>query len=134
MTDEQESTVAANSGGLKKLPGVLSFRRSMIISDGLFFSLFKDASRKPIQVVRHGIRGTQNLNITSTGGHESAKNAKDREVSNIQVTDSAKLAPSTSVLEVTFDLRFTNLNQALSSCAPNKDQTSEEIVTQLICL
>ena len=45
----------------KKLPGVLAFQRGVVISDALFFNVCED-SQTPVMVVRHGIRGTQNIN------------------------------------------------------------------------
>ena len=43
----------------KKLPGVLSFQRCVLLSDGLFYNLFDGGARQPLYVMRHGIRGTQ---------------------------------------------------------------------------
>ena len=45
----------------KKLPGVLAFQRGVVISDALFFNV-QEGSQTPVMVVRHGIRGTQNVN------------------------------------------------------------------------
>lgn len=53
---------------IKKLPGVLSFQRCVLLSDGLFYNLFDGGARQPLYVMRHGIRGTQNVNNGSKAG------------------------------------------------------------------
>jgi CRISPR-associated protein Csy3 len=116
------------SAVLKKLPSVLSFQRGMVVSDGLFFNQFSDGTVSPLHVVRHGIRGTQNINKKgSTKDGATAGSAKRQEVSNIQTTDTAKLAPGSVALQVRFDVRFINLNSALFACAPGKDDLAEDL-------
>lgn len=110
---------------IKKLPGVLSFQRCVLLSDGLFYNLFDGGARQPLYVMRHGIRGTQNVNNGSKAGQGTAGSV-GREVSNIQVTDSAKLADG-ATLEVDFDIRTLPLSQALYSCAPSQGETTEDI-------
>ena len=47
----------------KKLPGVLSFQRGLVISDAeLFNEIEGEYEAHPVYVIRHGIRGTQNVN------------------------------------------------------------------------
>jgi CRISPR-associated protein Csy3 len=111
---------------LKKLPGVLSFQRGTIVSDGAFYNVFADGQRTPLAVIRHGIRGTQNVNTFVNSEGSTAKTGR-REVSNIQVTDSAKLHPDSIALEVRFDLRFLDLAGALFACAPSKEDSQETI-------
>ncbi|HOE41251.1 MAG TPA: type I-F CRISPR-associated protein Csy3 [Rhodoferax sp.] len=112
----------------KKLPGVLSLQRGMILSDAMFYSLMPGGERAPLYVMRHGIRGTQNVNESkSDDAAASVAGAKGREVSNIQQTDSAKLAPEASALEVRFDVRFADLSGALFACAPSKSDTMDDI-------
>jgi CRISPR-associated protein Csy3 len=84
---------------IHKLPGVLAFQRAVVISD----AVFENTDGSPLPVIRHGIRGTQN--------QSSAK----KEVSNIQNTDSAKLAQDSSVLVAKFSLRALPLRKSLSS-------------------
>lgn len=104
------------------LPGVLSFQRCVVISDGLFWNLFPDGSRTPLHVVRHGIRGTQS--VANTGSKSSGATVKSsgRDVNNIQTTDTAKLDPSASALLITFAIRFLDVRDALFACAPGKEQ------------
>jgi CRISPR-associated protein Csy3 len=110
----------------KKLPGVLSFQRCVVVSDGLFYNEFDNGTeKKPLYIMRHGIRGTQNVNNGSKKGQAAAGSA-GREVSNIQVTDSAKLEKGAS-LGVDFGFRALPISQALFSCAASKGETSEDI-------
>ncbi len=111
----------------KKLPGVLSFQRCLLVTDGLFYNLFADERLSPLPVIRHGIRGTQNINKSSKKEESSAGSATREEVSNIQTTDSAKLDPMAEKLRVRFELRFLDLGHALFACAPSKDDNMEEL-------
>ena len=97
-----------------KVPSVFSFQRSMIVSAGAFFNEIEGRqAMPPVCVVRHGLRGTQNV---SEAG-DSAKGTKDRDVSNIQQTETAILDPRASALVVQFGLRMIDLDSALSACA-----------------
>lgn len=49
---------------MKKLPGVLSFQRCMFPTDALFYNLYSGKDKTALPVIRHGIRGTQNINKT----------------------------------------------------------------------
>ena len=112
----------------KRLPGVLSFQRGIVISDALFYNEIEGQYVPyPVQVVRHGIRGTQNINKTGDGETSTTAEAKRQEVSNIQTTDTAKLAPEADALVVTFSLRFLDFSQALVACAPGAKDTDQEI-------
>jgi hypothetical protein len=64
---------------LKKLPGVLSFQRGTLVTDGLFFNQFSDGKLAPLPVVRHGIRGTQNINKLEKSAGAGAATAKREE-------------------------------------------------------
>ena len=112
---------------MKKLPGVLSFQRCLVMTDGLFYSEMKDGSVVPLPVMRHGIRGTQNLNKASREGTETAASAKREEVSNIQTTDSAKTAAGAVAAQVRFSLRGVDVNKALFACAPGQKDDMKEI-------
>ena len=108
----------------KKLPGVLSFQRCVLLSDGLFYNAFPNGDKKPLYVMRHGIRGTQNVNRGSEAGQGTARSA-DRDARNIKITDSAKLADGAD-LEVDFGFRSIPLALALYSCAPSEIETTDE--------
>ena len=113
---------------LKKLPSVLSFQRCMVVSDGLFFNELADGSTAPLHVVRHGIRGTQNINKKGSSKEgATVASAKRQEVSNIQTTDSAKLQPGAVAMQVRFDVRFIDLDLALFACAPGKEDSVEDL-------
>ena len=113
---------------MKKLPGVLSFQRGIIVGDGLMYSLMADGREVPLHVMRHGIRGTQNVNNEKEGSEASTTaNAKGRKVANVQQTNSAKLHPDSDKLVVRFDLRTIDVQSALFSCAPGQGDDMSEI-------
>lgn len=95
---------AATAVTFKKLPGVVAITRGIVIGDATMFSELDDGSLKPLPVIRHGIRGTQNVDMD--GKDSTAGTTKRREVSNIQVTDSAKADPAAVALIVRFGIRF----------------------------
>lgn len=95
----------------KKLPGLLAFQRGHVVSDALMYSRMADGSEKPVPVIRHGIRGTQNIN-------EGAGNKKPtRDISNIQQTESAKVDVEAVALVVRFSLSMLDMGDALHSCS-----------------
>lgn len=94
----------------KKLPSNLSFQRLVIVSDGLFYNLHKDGGISPLTVIRHGLRGTQNIN-------GKKKNGAEAEVANVQITESAKSAADASAALVRFSMSFVPLSKAIFSCA-----------------
>ncbi|WP_018176612.1 type I-F CRISPR-associated protein Csy3 [Thioalkalivibrio sp. AKL8] len=102
---------------LKKIPGVTSFQRLAIVSDGVFFNLDADDVESPLEVIRHGIRGTQNVNKES---------AKARDVSNIQVTETARTRENANRFGVRFGLRFLPLRESLHSCAGDEAEAMRE--------
>jgi CRISPR-associated protein Csy3 len=122
----------------KKLPTVLSFQRGMLISDGLFFNQIEDGALTPLYVVRHGIRGTQNVSSgdlkKDNKTDKTSKDSVSRDVSNIQTTDSAKLDANAQALVVKFDVRFIDLRHLLFAVADDqKDKKADkdyDLVTQ----
>ncbi|ARQ46594.1 type I-F CRISPR-associated protein Csy3 [Oxalobacter formigenes] len=116
---------------MKKLPGVLSFQRCMFPTDALFYNLYSGKDKTALPVIRHGIRGTQNINKTwsEKATEATVASAKRDEVSNIQTTDSAKLDVSANALSVQFDLRFIDLSDALFACAAGKGDSMDDIKT-----
>lgn len=114
---------------MKKLPGSLSLQRASVISDGRMLSGFpQEANRpaEPLHVLYHGIRGTQNVAGDKEKG-AAIGNARGREVSNVQHTESAKLATGADHLVVEFEVRFLDLDHVLFACAPGKSDTMDEI-------
>lgn len=99
----------------KKLPGSLSLQRGTLISDAAFYHLHTDGTEDVLKVMYHGIRGTQNVAGNKSKG-AAVGNAIAREVSNIQMTESAKLLPNTKLL-VKWDLRFIDLQHILFAAA-----------------
>jgi CRISPR-associated protein Csy3 len=95
-----------------KLPGVLSFTRRINVTDCLFFSAMPSGALKPLQVTRSGLRGTQNINKKATGDRQ--------EVSNIQLTDTAKTDVEAQSLVVKMGISFYALQKGLNSCALSK--------------
>lgn len=112
---------------VKKLPGVLSFQRCLLVTDAVFFNLFADGRTSPLPVVRHGIRGTQNINKSGKKEDSTTATVKREEVSNIQTTDSAKLDPQAQKLRVSFEVRFIAVKDALFACAPGKEDAPEDL-------
>ena len=106
---------------LKKLPGVLAFNRGHVVTDGeMFNEIAGQFEAYPVEVVRHGIRGTQNVN-DGKGNEETAANGV-RNISNIQITETAKLESSADALIVRFGLSMLDMADSLDSCvAADKD-------------
>ena len=100
----------------KKLPSVFSFKRCHVISDALFTNV-EESGATPLLVSRHGIRGTQNV---ASGG-------KDRNVNNIQVTDTAKTSQDATAVEVAFNLSFLDLKHSLDACASSVEGAGREM-------
>lgn len=112
---------------MSKLPGVLSFQRCLLVTDGLFYNELGNGELSPVWVVRHGIRGTQNINKGSKEGQGASASAKREEVSNIQTTDSAKLDPGAVALQVRVNLRGMDVEKALFACAPGQNDSMDDL-------
>jgi CRISPR-associated protein Csy3 len=110
----------------KKLSGVLSFQRGIVITDALFYDEI-DGELIPLYVLRHGIRGTQNVNKKGKGETSTSGDAARENVSNIQTTDTAKTAPKSSAVIARFAIRFIDLKDALFACAPSKSDEDSMI-------
>lgn len=111
----------------KKLPGVLAFQRGLVMSDAeLFNEINGEYEANPVFVVRHGIRGTQNVNQEGSGDTATSGDSKQRKVSNVQQTDSAKLDGQADALIARFAIRFLDLHGALFACAPAKNDGKKE--------
>lgn len=115
-----------NAPEFKKLPGVLSFQRGLVITDAPFFNVLADG-QSPVMVVRHGIRGTQNVNKSGDAEKSTAAAAKRAEVSNIQTTDTAKLDEHAQALAVRFGLRCLDLENVLFACAPSSTDKDDDV-------
>ncbi|MBI3148086.1 MAG: type I-F CRISPR-associated protein Csy3 [Betaproteobacteria bacterium] len=100
----------------KALPGIFSVQRGMIISDAKMFSLVAKGGAEqvgyPIQVIRHGILGTQNVA------------GKDKDIKNPQRTESAKTDPDASGMAVRFSLSTITLDNAVFACDKNEFRES----------
>lgn len=102
----------------KKLPGVLSFQRLMNVSDGVMYNHFNSATRTPLEVIRHGVLGTQNVN------------GKETKINNIQTTESGKTVVEANGFEVEFHMWFTPLSKALFACASTNSDNRNETIQQ----
>lgn len=112
---------------LKKLPGVLAFQRGLVIADAeLFNEIDGEYESHPVYVVRHGIRGTQNVNKEGSEDTATSGDTKQRSVSNVQQTDSAKLDSRMEAMIARFSLRFLDLEGALFACAPGKSDGKKD--------
>lgn len=109
-----------------KLPGQLSFIRRVRPGFGMFYSAFEDGHVEPLNVVRIGIRGTQNVNKFDDAKKGTPSSAKRDEPANIQITDRAMLDPEAKCLRVQFDVRWLDISRALHSMAPGADFDRDE--------
>lgn len=109
------------SSVFKKLPGVLSLNRCVSVTDALFFNLHAGGRESPLNVTRSGLRGTQNIN-------KAAATSRD-EVSNIQVTDTAKTASDAIGLVVRMAVGYHALTGGLNACALSK-QDDESLLEE----
>jgi CRISPR-associated protein Csy3 len=101
------------------LPGVLSFQRGIIPSDAVMENIFEEEEPTPIKVIRHGIRGTQNVNKEG-----------EKDAGQIQITESAKTDPEAKGMAVTFSLKILPLEKLLHACASaqkDKEKTQDEV-------
>ncbi len=106
----------ATTQTFKKTPANFSFQRLLQTTDGAFFNEINGSFEgHPLQVIRHGIRGTQN---TENQG---------KDVSNIQQTESAKLDSSASALIVRFGMRLIGLEHGLFACIGDTPELSRQV-------
>ncbi len=107
---------------LSKLPGVLSFRRGHIVSDAEMFSLLKDGTEEPIPVIRHGVRATQNVNDGKGNDSQKVAAGGEREVSNIQTTETAKLNAEATALVIRFSLAMLDMSSCIDAVMAKGDR------------
>lgn len=106
-----------------KTPAILSFQRGIVVTDGAFFNLKNGQYEDfPLEVVRHGIRGTQNVSSAA----DTAKGGT-RDPSNIQQTESAKTDHDADGFVVTFGLRMIDLSSTLFACAAEKVEITNAV-------
>jgi CRISPR-associated protein Csy3 len=109
---------------MAKIPAVTSFTRAFVITDGIMLNILPDGSSSPVRIIRHGIRGTQNI-----FGDEISKK---HEPVNIQETDTAKLSGDAIGLKVNFEFRVLPLTQSLESCSDAQPERSSEFRKSVI--
>jgi CRISPR-associated protein Csy3 len=93
-----------------KIPGVLSFQRGTIVTDGTLASIVPRESEErlvPIKVIRHGIRGINN----------NPKDENSAHIANVQRTESAKTATDAIGLAVEFSFRTLPADHLLFGCS-----------------
>lgn len=94
------------------IPSIFSVQRGMIISDAEMFNIIPcghdETKKTPVQVIRHGILGTQNVS------------GKDKDVKNTQRTESAKTDPNATGISVEFSMSTITLDNAVFACNNNK--------------
>lgn len=91
------------------LPAVFSVQRGAVVTDGLFYSTLEDGRKVEIPVVRHGIRGIQ------TG---------EKDVSNIQRTETAKTHPEATGFQVEFAFRPIPAKDLVFACSDSTYRAS----------
>lgn len=111
---------------LRDLPGVLAFNRGHVVTDGeMFNEIGGQFESYPVLVVRHGIRGTQNVNDGENNNNNPWSKVSNtdpasngvRIPSNIQITETAKLDPNADALVVRFSFCMLDIADSLHSCA-----------------
>lgn len=123
----------AKSAAKFDLPSMLAMQRCLNVSDGLMYSIIptpdedkdgKEGSHRlePVTVIRHGIRGVLSASNEDT-------NATGNGLSNIQITETAKLAPNAIGLAVKCVIRTTPIEQSLFAC---NDAKYAETLTKLV--
>lgn len=120
---------AVSDKTFRKLPGVLAFSRGILVTDAeLFNEIDGEYERDPVKVIRHGIRGTQNINKGNEGEGSTTADTKERKIANVQQTDSAKLDPRADALIARFAFRPLPLDgEQRYSVAPGKNDSDDEI-------
>lgn len=123
----------ATAKTIKKLPGVLSFQRRHVVTDALMYNeIDGDFESYPLPVVRHGIRGTQNVNEDKADAKQgTAAKGGVREIANIQITDSAKLDPRADALVVTFGMRLLDMAEGLDACVAADEKEGALLLSSL---
>lgn len=116
---------------LKKLPGVLAFSRCHVVTDAEMFSRMADGSDMPVPVVRHGIRGTQNVNDGKGNDSQKVAAGGARSISNIQITETAKLDPNAEAMVVRFGIGMLDIGGSLDSCV-GTDRENGRMMRQTI--
>jgi CRISPR-associated protein Csy3 len=115
--------MTTNTETFAKTPSILSFQRGIIVTDGAFYNLKNGQYEDhPLEVTRHGIRGTQNVSSAA----DTAKGGT-RDPSNIQQTESAKTDHDSDGFVVTFGLRVIDLSSALFACAADKVEVTNAV-------
>jgi CRISPR-associated protein Csy3 len=98
----------------QKLPAALAIQRGFVITDGVFKNIKNGKLDAPVFVVEHGIRGTQNVN---------KENGAEKDIANIQRTESAKLDEDADGLSISFEMRAADLAHGLLMCAEPQDES-----------
>lgn len=119
---------------IKKLPGVLAFNRCHVVSDGLMYSRMPDGNDEPVPVIRHGIRGTQNVNDGKGNDRQKVAAGGERSISNIQITETAKLDPQAYALVIRFGMALIDLTSSLDSCVGADHESGKKKCVQPLML
>jgi len=102
----------------KKLPAVLATQRTYILSDAAFFNVFDDGTRIPVDVIRRGVRATNNTPKKKQADGVYIEN----DVRNLQMVDSAKTRPDANGIHAEYSIAFTDIAGTLSSIAGENDK------------
>lgn len=106
MSKEKNTKPASSAANAKA--SMLAVMRGINLSDGPMYSIMRDGSVQPVAVVRHGIRGTQNVS--------KKKNDSDADVGNPQITETAKTDPAAIGLRIQFAMQITPLRKLVTAC------------------
>jgi CRISPR-associated protein Csy3 len=103
----------------RTLPPVLSFRRGVVLSDAPISYLNSEGETFPVPVIRHGLRGTQNVNAEEADQNSTVAGG-ERDWRNLQESESAKTGRDMMKVIVSFQFRCLDLGKTLNSCAGSK--------------
>lgn len=90
-----------------RLPSIFSIFRGLTVTDALFYNEI-DGRLSPLPVLRHGIRGTQNVNEAPGTG---------RDPNNVQVTESAKTDANAQAVVIKFGMHTKSIMGLIASCS-----------------
>ncbi len=105
--------------------GVLAVMRGINVTDAPMSSLLANGALRPVAVIRHGIRGTQNVAAKKSDKKADGAPGKEAKVSNPQITETAKTDATAEGLHVGFSLRLMPLHKLLTAC--DQPQVAQDI-------
>ncbi len=106
---------------MMKIPSLLSFTRSIIPSNGIFYYLDKNDKKQPIVIQKQTVRGSiaNYANVYKEGKQDKEENIEKElrpENANIQKIDTCYLDPDVKRFSVSFSVNFTSNSLEPNAC------------------